>query len=142
MPTGADRETALYALMVAYAEVKQFKKSQEMGEKFLAEFPQSDRLEEIRYLKAVTALEGEDPEKAVALLSDLLKANPETKYKEEAAYLIANARFGMGLYAEARADYEAFLKAFPQSTLVPEVALPDAALPGLRREIRSRRSRS
>lgn len=121
-PQGADTETALYALMVAYAEVKQFKKSQEMGDKFLTDFPQSDRLEEIRYLKGVTALEGEDPEKAVSLLSDLLKANPETKYKEEVAYLIANARFDMGFYAEARADYEAFLKAFPQSSLSGEVA--------------------
>jgi TolA-binding protein len=121
-PKGPDRETAVYALMAAYAEVKQFKKAQEMGDKFLADFPESERLEEIRYLKGVTALEGEDPEQAVTLLSDLLKTNPETKYKEEVAYLIANARFDMGFYPEARSDYEAFLKAFPQSSLASEVA--------------------
>ncbi|MFN0125132.1 MAG: tetratricopeptide repeat protein [Verrucomicrobiales bacterium] len=121
-PDGPDRETAVYALMVAFAEVKQFAKSQQMGEKFIADFPQSDRLEEIRYIRAVTALDGEDPEKAIELLTDLLKTNPATTYKEEVAYLIANARFGMGLYAEARADYEAFLTAFPQSALTTEVS--------------------
>ena len=121
-PEGPDRETAVYALMVAYSEVRQYKKAQEMGEKFLQDFPQSERLEEIRYLRAVIALEGEDPERSVELLSDLLKSNPESKYKEEAAYLMANARFEMGLYTEARADYEAFVKAFPQSTLLSEVA--------------------
>ncbi len=121
-PEGPDRETAVYALMVAYADVKQYAKSQQMGDKFLADFPQSDRLEEISYLRAVTALDGDDPEKAVELLAELLKARPDTQYKEEVAYLIANARFDMGFYPEARADYESFLTTFPQSSMGTEVS--------------------
>jgi TolA-binding protein len=121
-PQGSDRESALYGLLVTYGEVKQYKKAQELSDKFVSEFPQSERTEEVRYMKGVLALEGEDPEVAVRILAELLQTTPETRYKEEVAYMIANAKFGMGQYPESRADYETFVKNFPQSTLSSEVA--------------------
>ena len=120
-PEDENRETAVYGQMVAYSDERQLKKSLELADRFVADFPNSPLAEEVRYLKGVSALENDDADTAIKALTDLLKEKPDTKYKEEAAYMIANARFGSGKYAEARADYETFIKAFPQSSLIPEI---------------------
>jgi len=57
----------------------------------------------------------------VTTLTNLLKSNPQTKYKEDVSAMIANAKFGMGKYAEARADYQTYLKAFPTGAAVAEI---------------------
>jgi tetratricopeptide (TPR) repeat protein len=121
-PDVPERQDALFGLLVTYGEVKQYKQAQELADRFVTEFPQSERLEEVRYMKGVLALEGEDPEAAIRILTDLLAASPDTKYKQEVAYMIANAKFAMGQYPASRADYDAFLKSFPDSTLASEVA--------------------
>ncbi len=121
-PNGEEAEHALYGAVVTSSEVHQYARAQQLADQFVAEFPKSDRLDEVRYLKGATALENNDPEGAVTILTELLQASPDTKFKEETAYMIGNARFVQAKYAEARADYETFLKAFPESPYAQEVA--------------------
>ncbi len=112
-PETPERESALFGMLATYPEIGQHKLAQKLCEQFLAEFPKSDRLMEVAFMKGVIALQGEDPEQAVKIFAEVLKQYPDTKYKEEIAYLTANARFEMGFYDEALADYETYLKVFP-----------------------------
>lgn len=87
-----------------------------------------ERLAKKFYAEAATAVEQKDYAKAINRLNRVLGL-PANLQTEAAQALIGQTREMNGEYAKARAEYELFLRAFPNSAEVPKIKARLAALP-------------
>jgi TolA-binding protein len=120
-PDAAEREPALFGIIVALTEVSQGKRAIARSEEYLREFKDGPNAEAVAYLLGAGALQANDPAAAEGYFTRMLEAQPKTTYREQIKYLLGNARLMAGKFDEARADYEAYLKEYPKGASVEDV---------------------
>jgi TolA-binding protein len=117
----ADRESALYGLVIASADAgRKPEKTRELCELYLKEFPSSKNASTVAYLSGATALQSNDPAVAESFFGKRLDVDPHGQYSEEMRFLLGNARFVQGKFDAAQKDYETYLKDFPQGSHTEE----------------------
>jgi TolA-binding protein len=120
-PTGAEREPSLYAMVVAYADLNQAQRCQELCGQYLKEFPQGPNAGTVGYLSGAVALQVQDFAGAESFFGIMLDKVPDSEYKQDMRYLLGNAQFAQGKHDEAVKNYERYLKDFPDGHNVEEV---------------------
>jgi TolA-binding protein len=121
-PTGPEREPSLYAMVVAYADLNQAKRCQELCQQYLKEFPEGPNAGTVGYLSGAVALQVQDFAGAESFFGIMIDKVPNSEYKEDMRYLLGNAQFAQGKHDEAVKNYEIYLRDFPSGHNVEEVA--------------------
>ena len=116
-----ERETALFGLIVALAEVNQPQKAQARCEQYLRDFKNGPNADTVGYLIGAVALEANDPKTAETYFGRQLAAQPKSSFREQMRYLLANAKFMAGKYDEATEEYKKYLNDFPKGQNVEDV---------------------
>ncbi len=120
-PEAAEREPALFGIIVALAEVEQPAKAQARCEEYLKDFKSGPNAETVGYLLGAMSLQANDPVAAEAYFGRMLETQPKSSYREQIRFLLGNAKLMAGKYDEARAEYEKYLKEFPKGGNLEEV---------------------
>ena len=107
-PSGEDAEPALFASLVCSSELFRVGRTLRQCQEYLRTFPKGPNAATVGYLRGVTALQGNDPESAIGSFRDILENQAESKFREEVRFLLGNAYFLKGNYAEARENYETY----------------------------------
>jgi tetratricopeptide (TPR) repeat protein len=108
-----ERESALYSILTAYADVNQPERSREYCEQYLKEFPSGRNAETVAYMLGITALQANDNEHADTYFGRALAQKPNGSYREIEELMLGNAKFGEGKLDEAVDQYKAYLNDFP-----------------------------
>jgi TolA-binding protein len=119
-PTDPNREQAMFAMLVAYAEVERNDTALKYCRQFLKDFPTSKNAATVGFLTGATALQSQDPAAAETYFGTMLQSGTDSQFKEEMQFLIANARMMQGKNDEAITGYRDYLKANPSGTHVEE----------------------
>ncbi|HEX8295818.1 MAG TPA: tetratricopeptide repeat protein [Chthoniobacteraceae bacterium] len=117
---GAEREAALYGMIVAYAELSQAQRCQQVCEAYLKEFPQGANVGAVGYVSGAVALQAQDYAGAETFFGRMMDKVPDSAQKEDMRYLLANARFAQGKYEEATKDYQKYIADYPTGRNVEE----------------------
>ena len=120
-PQVAEREPALFGLIVALADVNQPKKAEEQCERYLGEFKTGPNAETVGYMLGAVALQANDPRAAETHFGRMLETQPKSNFREQMRYLLGNAKFMAGKYDEATAEYKKYLGEFPKGQSVEDV---------------------
>jgi TolA-binding protein len=128
-PTGPERESALFGLIVASAEANRATKCRELAEAYLKEFPNGANANTVGYLLGATALQSGDSAAAEAYFGRMLETQTDSTYREQLRYLLGNARFSLGKFDAAAADYATYLKDYPKGSFVEESTYRKALCP-------------
>lgn len=113
-PGVAEREPALFGLIVSLADINQGKKAQEACELYLKDYKNGPNADTVGYLLGAVSLQANDPQKAEGYFTRILDTQPKTTFREQISYLLGNARFMQGKFPEAKAEYEKYIKDFPK----------------------------
>ncbi len=89
-------------------------------------FPQGRHADRALFFEAESNYLGGQKTAAIPLYQKLLSDFPKSNYRAEAGYALGAAYDDLGKFAQARAEYDRFLAAFPQHELVAEVRLRKA----------------
>ncbi|HEV8185794.1 MAG TPA: tetratricopeptide repeat protein, partial [Chthoniobacterales bacterium] len=116
-----ERESALFGIIVALAEVNQPAKAMARGEEYLRDFRTAPNAEAVSYLSGAAALQANDAAAAERYFATMLQDNPKSAYREQIAYLLGNAKFMAGKYDDATAEYKKYLTDFPKGESTEEV---------------------
>ncbi|MEY2438819.1 MAG: hypothetical protein QOI34_204, partial [Verrucomicrobiota bacterium] len=119
-PQAAEREPALFGLIVALADVNQAQKAEDRCEQYLREFKIGPNAEMVGYMLGVVALQANDPGKAETYFGRMLETQPKSNFREQMRFLLANAKFMAGKYDEATAEYKKYLNEFPKGQSVED----------------------
>ncbi len=120
-PDGAEREPALFGIILALAEVDQPQRAEARCEQYLRDFKEGPNVATVGYLLGAVALQAGDAPAAEGYFNRILTAQPQSKFREQIRYLLGNAKFIEGDYAAAIAAYQDYLKEFPKGASVEEV---------------------
>ncbi len=120
-PQVAEREPALFGLIVSLAEVNQAKKAEGRCEDYLREFKTGPNVETVGYMLGAVALQANDPHAAEAHLGRMLETQPKSAFRDQMRYLLGNAKFMEGKYEDATAEYKKYLGEFPKGQSVEDV---------------------
>ena len=120
-PEGKDRESALFGKIIAYAEVEQPKRCQQVCEQYMKEFPEGPNAGTVAYLSGAVALQAQDFVGAETYFGKMLATAPNSQYREEMRYLLGNTRFMQGKFEEALKDYNKYLSDHPAGKDIEEV---------------------
>ena len=112
----ADREAALYAQLTTNADLNQSTQARAECERYLKDFPQGANASTVGYLLGATALQANDPQAAEGYFGRMLAGQPNSSLRQEMRYLLPNAQFAQGEYDQAKQNYQADLKEFPDGT--------------------------
>ncbi|MEI8341886.1 MAG: tetratricopeptide repeat protein, partial [Verrucomicrobiota bacterium] len=116
----ADREPALYGLIVALIDVGRIELAQQNCETYLKEFPQGANVNAVGYLMGASAMQANDPEKAVTYFGKVLADQPNSKFKNEIEFMLGNALFAQGKFEDAIKAYKLYIKDFPDGSYIEE----------------------
>lgn len=119
-PTADEREAAMFAMIVSYAELSRVDSARKLGEQYLKEYPARANASTVGYLMGAMSLQANDPADAEKYFGRMLGEQPNSTFKEEMRFMLANAKFTQGKYEEASKDYEQYQKDFPQGSHVEE----------------------
>ncbi len=120
-PEGKDRESALFGKIIAYAEVEQPKRCQQVCEQYMKEFPEGPNAGTVAYLSGAVALQAQDFVGAESYFGKMLASAPNSQYREEMRYLLGNTRFMQGKFEEALKDYNKYVADYPAGKDIEEV---------------------
>ena len=120
-PDSKEREAALFGEVIAYAEVEQPKRCQQVCEQYLKEFKDGPNAGTVGYMSGAVALQAQDFKGAESYFGKMLETAPNSTYKEEMRYLLGNTRFMLGKFDEALKDYNKYLGDYPNGANVEEV---------------------
>ena len=124
-PEGKDRESALFGKIIAYAEVEQPKRCQQVCEQYMKEFPEGPNAGTVAYLSGAVALQAQDFVGAETYFGKMLASAPNSQYREEMRYLLGNTRFMQGKFEEALKDYNKYVADYPAGKDIPIVHLTE-----------------
>ena len=133
-----EREPALFGLIVALADVNQPQRAEERCEEYLRDFKTGPNAATVGYLLGAVALQAGDPKAAQTYFGRILESQPNSQFREQIRYLVANAKFQQGDYAAAVDAYKKYLTRIPERRERRGRAIPDRALRAFRRQIRRR----
>ena len=120
-PDAKERESALFGEVIAYAEVEQPKRCQQVCEQYLKEFHEGPNAGTVSYLSGAVALQAQDFKSAETYFGTMLATAANSEYKEEMRYLLGNTRFMLGKFDEALKDYNKYLADYPAGKNLEEV---------------------
>jgi TolA-binding protein len=116
----AEREPALFGLIVGLADINQAERAQEPGQQYLSEFKDGPNITTVSYLLGACALQTGDLKTAETHFAHILDEQPKSPFREQVRYLLANAKFAAGSYPDAIAAYKKYLNEFPKGTNAEE----------------------
>ncbi len=116
-----EHEPALFGLIVALADVNQAQRAEERCEEYLRDFKNGPNAATVGYLSGAVALQAGDPKTAETVFGRVLDSQPDSKFREQIRYLLANAKFQEGDYASAVEAYKKYLTEFPQGANADDV---------------------
>ncbi|SRR5579862_776489 len=119
-PSAAERETALFQEMTAYADVNQPKLCQQLCEQYLKEYPKGPNAGAVGYLDGAVALQANDLKGAESAFGSMLERQPDSAFREQMRFLLGNAKFMEGKYDEAANVYRDYLKEYPSGHFAEE----------------------
>jgi TolA-binding protein len=117
----AEREPALFGLIVSLAEINQPAKAEARCEEYLREFKNGKNAEQVGYMLGAVALEANDPQAAETYFQRTLETQPKSAYREQMIYLLGNAKSMEGKHDEASDQYKKYLSEFPHGQNVEDV---------------------
>jgi outer membrane protein assembly factor BamD (BamD/ComL family) len=117
-----ERESALFGLIVALADIHQSEQAKKSCEEYLRDFKDSPNAATVAYLLGTVTLQAGDPNAAETYFDRILQTEPKNRYREQIRYLIGNARFSAGSYDGAIAAYEKYLSEFPKGANAGDVS--------------------
>lgn len=120
-PQIPERETVLFGLIVALADVNQSKKAQAFCDQYLREFKNGPNAETVGYMQGAMALQARDAQIAESHFAQMLDGQGKGAFREQMRYLLGNAKFMQGKYDEAITEYKKYLKEFPEGQSVEDV---------------------
>jgi TolA-binding protein len=112
-PDAPEHETALFGMIIASADVARVKKCQEFCEQYLKKYPTGPNAGTVGYLSGAVALQAQDYAGAVKYFGTMLQKVPNSQFKTEMRFLLANARFMQGQFEDASKDYRKYLSDYP-----------------------------
>ncbi len=112
-PQGAEREPALFGLLVVSGELNRGPRGRALGETYLKEFPTTPNANTAGYLLGATALKDGDMPAAESYFGSMLDKQPDSSYREQMMFLLGNSRFGLGKFDQAAADYAKYVENYP-----------------------------
>ena len=112
-PEAKEREPALFSKVVAYAELNQPARCQQLCADYLKEFPNGRNAATVGYLSGATALQAGDARGAIRLFGTMLENQAASEFTERVRFLLGNAKFSEGDYEGAVKDYEAYSAQYP-----------------------------
>lgn len=121
-PEAKEKETAMFAAVVAYAEVNRLESARRLGENFFREFPKSSNAHIVGYLLGASALQSNDPVAAATYFGRALEQHPKSDFSDEMRFLLGNAKFAQGKFEDAIREYERYQKEFASGSHAEEVA--------------------
>ncbi len=119
-PGAKERETALFSMLTAYADVNQAERSRQLCEEYLKEFPKGQNAETVGYLLGATALQSNDMQGAETYFGRMLEEQPNSTFREQMRFLLGNAKFAQGKFEDAIQDYQTYQKDFPSGQYIEE----------------------
>ncbi|MBV9009316.1 MAG: tetratricopeptide repeat protein [Verrucomicrobia bacterium] len=119
-PKAAEREPALFGLILALADVNQAQKAQARCEQYLREFKTGPNANTVGYLLGAMALQANDAKAAESYFGRALTTQPKSTFREQMRYLLANAKLQEGKYDEANDAYQKYLGDFPKGQYVED----------------------
>ena len=120
-PKAEEREQALFAVVMTYADLNLAKRTQELCQQYLKEYPSGTNAATVGYISGAVALQVNDPQSAEQFFGMMLETQPNSTYKEQMRFLLGNARFMQGKYEEALKDYRKYLEDYPQGESAEDV---------------------
>lgn len=120
-PEAKEREAALFGEVIAYAELEQPKRCQQVCEQYLKEFKEGPNAGTVGYLSGAVALQAQDFKGAETYFGTMLEKVPNSEYKEEMRFLLGNTRFMQGKFEEALKDYNKYVSDYPNGKELEEV---------------------
>jgi TolA-binding protein len=117
----AEREPALFGIIVAYAEVNQPERAKTRCEEYLRDFKDGPNAATVGYLLGAAALQANDSHAAETFFGRLLESQPKSPFREQIRYLLGNAKFTQGKYDEAITEYKKYLSEFPKGESAEDV---------------------
>ena len=119
-PKAAEREPALFGLILALADVNQAQKAQQRCEECLRGIQNGRERNTVGYLLGAMALQANDAKAAETYFGRALATQPKSTFREQMRYLLANAKLQEGKYDEANDAYQKYLSDFPKGQYVEE----------------------
>ncbi|HEY0369074.1 MAG TPA: tetratricopeptide repeat protein, partial [Chthoniobacterales bacterium] len=120
-PSAPERETALFGMIVALADVNQPQRALARCDEYLRDFKNGPNAETAGYLLGAVALQANDPRAAETYFGKMLETQPKSPYREQMRFLLANAKFAEGKHDEAVSEYKKYLQEYPKGQNVEEV---------------------
>ncbi|HEY2342735.1 MAG TPA: tetratricopeptide repeat protein, partial [Chthoniobacteraceae bacterium] len=117
----AQREPALYGMLIAYAEAGRVPRCQELCAQYLQEFPDGANAATVGYLSGAVALQAGDPKGAESYFGVMLQKQPNSNFRERMRYLLGVAKFMQGKYDDAAAEFGRYEKDFSSGESLEEV---------------------
>jgi TolA-binding protein len=117
----AEREPALFGLIIALADVNQAQKAQARCDEYLRDFKNGPNAEIVGYLLGAVALQANDPRTAETYFGRMLETQPKSNLRDQMRYQLGNAKFMAGKYDEAATEYKKYLSDFPKGESVEDV---------------------
>lgn len=117
----AEREPALFGLIVALADVSQPQKAQARCEEYLRDFKSGPNADTVGYLLGAVALQANDPRTAETYFGRMLETQPNSTFRDQMRFLLGNSKFMAGKYDEAATEYHKYLNDFPNGQSVEDV---------------------
>jgi len=126
LPDAAEREQAMYSILICYADLNRFESILKTCDRYLAEFPKGPNAGTVGYLKGAAALQAGDVKGAVTYFGTTLEQQPENQYREQIRFLLGNAHFSENDFEAAQKDYLKYLQDFPTGSMVEEAKYREA----------------
>ena len=119
-PQAKERESALFSMLTAYADVNQPERSRQLCEQYLKEFPKGQNADTVGYLLGATALQSNDLQGAANYFGRMLAQQSTSVFREQMRFLLGNAQFGQGKFDEAIQTYQRYERDFPSGQFTEE----------------------
>ena len=119
-PAAKERESALFSLLTAYADVNEPAQSRKYCEQYLKEFPTAKGAETVAYLLGATALQSNDLQGAESYFGRAIRDQPNSTYREQMEFMLGNAKFGEGKFDDSITQYQKYLGDFPTGQYAEE----------------------
>jgi TolA-binding protein len=113
------RELALLKQVNCFFSMKDYRKSMQLAESFMKEFPQGENFQNANFLYGMILLNLQKQDDALSVFAEFAKKFPNHPDAPRAMFEIGNIYFDSGNYKESSDNYSKIFKTYPKSELAP-----------------------